>query len=176
MTFEELLDQAIAMLQRRGRLTYRTLKLQFKLDDETLETLKDELLYSQPQVVDDAGRGLLWTGATEDIQVTSTSQSGQPDPQPMVEQAQSAPVQKPSIKSPTPNVAERRQLTVMFCDLVGSMRLSGALDPEDLRDVVRAYQSACTDVIKRYDGNLKRWKEPTIQSKESCENGGSVGI
>jgi hypothetical protein len=58
MTFEELLDQAIAMLQRRGRLTYRTLKLQFKLDDETLETLKDELLYSQPQVVDDAGRGL----------------------------------------------------------------------------------------------------------------------
>src|SRR5215510_289236 len=65
MTFEEILDQAIAMVQRRGRVTYRTLKLQFALDDEQLATLKDELLYSQPHVVDDAGRGLLWTGARE---------------------------------------------------------------------------------------------------------------
>ena len=45
MTFEDILDQAMAMLQRRGRLTYRTLKLQFHLDDEHLEALKDELIY-----------------------------------------------------------------------------------------------------------------------------------
>src|SRR5215467_4377476 len=64
MTFEEILDQALAMLQRRGRVTYRTLKLQFALDDEQLATLKDELLYSQPQVIDDVGRGLVWTGDT----------------------------------------------------------------------------------------------------------------
>ena len=44
MTFEEVLDQAMAMLQRRGRLTYRTLKLHFQLDDEHLEALKDELI------------------------------------------------------------------------------------------------------------------------------------
>ena len=44
MTFEEILDQAIAMLQRRGRLTYGTLKLQFHLDDEHLEDLKNELI------------------------------------------------------------------------------------------------------------------------------------
>ncbi len=50
--------------------------------------------------------------------------------------------------------AERRQLTVMFCDLVGSTHLSGQLDPEDLREVVRAYQTACTDVIQRYDGHV----------------------
>jgi hypothetical protein len=61
MTFEEILDQALAMLQRRGRVTYRALKLQFTLDDDQLEALKDELLYAHPQVVDDAGRGLLWT-------------------------------------------------------------------------------------------------------------------
>src|SRR5438067_5702034 len=64
MTFEEILDQAIAMLQRRGRLPYGTLQRQFQLDDAALATLKDELLYSQPHVVDDAGRGLVWTGAT----------------------------------------------------------------------------------------------------------------
>ena len=48
--------------------------------------------------------------------------------------------------------AERRQLTVMFCDLVGSTHLSSQLDPEELRDVVRAYQAACNNVIQRFEG------------------------
>jgi hypothetical protein len=43
MTFEEMLDQAMAMLQRRRRVTYRALTLQFSLDDDHLEALKDEL-------------------------------------------------------------------------------------------------------------------------------------
>jgi AAA ATPase domain/Adenylate and Guanylate cyclase catalytic domain len=64
MTCEEILDQALAMLQRRGRVTYRALGLQFKLNDDQLEALTDELLYAHPQVVDDAGRGLLWTGTS----------------------------------------------------------------------------------------------------------------
>src|SRR5215471_8066163 len=50
--------------------------------------------------------------------------------------------------------AERRQLTVMFCDLVGSTALSERLDPEELREVVRAYQETCTDVIQRYEGYI----------------------
>ncbi len=63
MTFEQILDQAIAMLQRRGRATYRALQAQLQIDDGLLDILKEELLYSQPQVVDDEGRGLIWTGA-----------------------------------------------------------------------------------------------------------------
>jgi hypothetical protein len=62
MTFEEILDQAIAMLQRRGRMTYRTLQRQFALDEDTLTDLKDELLYAHPEIRDDAGRGLVRTG------------------------------------------------------------------------------------------------------------------
>src|SRR5713226_4341965 len=50
--------------------------------------------------------------------------------------------------------AERRQLTVMFCDLVGSTALSAQLDPEELREVVRAYQATCTKVIQRYGGHI----------------------
>src|SRR6266849_199412 len=50
--------------------------------------------------------------------------------------------------------AERRQLTVMFCDLVGSTALSEQLDPEELREVVQAYQETCTEVIQRYDGHI----------------------
>jgi hypothetical protein len=63
MTFEEILDHAIAMLQRRGRLTYSTLKRQFQLDDAALENLKNELIAGQRLVVDEQGNVLVWTGA-----------------------------------------------------------------------------------------------------------------
>jgi hypothetical protein len=61
MTFAELLDQALVLLQRHGRVTYQTLLLQFQLDDAHLAVLKDQLLYAYPQVIDDGGRGLVWT-------------------------------------------------------------------------------------------------------------------
>jgi predicted ATPase/class 3 adenylate cyclase len=61
-------------------------------------------------------------------------------------------------RSPTRALeAERRQLTVMFCDLVDSTALSTRLDPEDLRDIVRAYQAACAEVIGRFDGHIAQY-------------------
>jgi class 3 adenylate cyclase len=53
--------------------------------------------------------------------------------------------------------AERQRLTVMFCDLVGSTDLSGKLDPEDLREVVRAYQETAAEVIQRYEGHIAQY-------------------
>jgi len=53
--------------------------------------------------------------------------------------------------------AERRQLTVMFCDLVGSTDLSGKLDPEELREIVRAYQKTSADVISRFEGHIAQY-------------------
>ena len=58
---------------------------------------------------------------------------------------------------PSSPEAERRQLTVMFCDLVGSTALSTSLDPEDMRDVLRSYQDSCADVIGRYDGYVAKF-------------------
>src|SRR5580765_1670460 len=63
MTFEEILDQAIAMLQRRGRLTYGTLKRQFQLDDAALEDLTNELIKGQRLAHDEDGAVLVSTGA-----------------------------------------------------------------------------------------------------------------
>jgi len=60
MTFAELLDQALALLQRHGRVTYQTMQLQLQLDNAHLAILKDQLLYAYPQVIDDGGRGLVW--------------------------------------------------------------------------------------------------------------------
>jgi class 3 adenylate cyclase len=53
--------------------------------------------------------------------------------------------------------AERRQLTVMFCDLVGSTALSTGMDPEDLRDVIASFQSRCSAVIRHYDGFVAKY-------------------
>ena len=125
MTFEELLDQAIDLLQRRGRVTYRTLKRQFQLDDDVLEDLKEELIYGQRLAVDEDGRVLVWTGgasAPPESIVLPTS------PQEEAHAAPSTPAISPSAQTHTSD-AERRQLTVLFCDLVDSTPLASQLDP-----------------------------------------------
>ncbi len=56
-----------------------------------------------------------------------------------------------------PAEAERRQLTVVFCDLVGSTALSAKLDPEDMREVITAYQTLCAEVVRRFDGHVAKF-------------------
>ena len=70
-----------------------------------------------------------------------------------------APASTRSAPEPAPvsGEAERRQLTVMFCDLVGSTALSARLDPEDMWEVLRAYRAACARVIASYDGIVARF-------------------
>jgi class 3 adenylate cyclase len=63
----------------------------------------------------------------------------------------------PASASSTTDAAERRQLTVMFCDLVGSTAMSARLDPEDMREVIRAYQDACSGAVARYDGFVAKF-------------------
>ncbi len=66
-------------------------------------------------------------------------------------------VPEASPASPKRAEAERRHLTVMFCDLVGSTALSAKLDPEDMGEVVRSYQARCTDVVKRWEGHVAKF-------------------
>lgn len=61
------------------------------------------------------------------------------------------------LQKAVPSIAERRQLTVLFCDLVGSTELSGRLDPEDLREVIGAYQNACVEVASRFDAYVAKF-------------------
>jgi class 3 adenylate cyclase/predicted ATPase len=243
MTFEELLDHALAMLQRHGRLTYRTLQRQFHVDDDALHDLKDALLYAHPEVHDDEGRGLVWTGESsraseralaglvryygdagvlvlvqallqregrlsyrrvaricgldeagladlrEDLlfQGLARDEDGRglvwigstPPPGLAAAAADAAtraasaapplasdsirtePSQDGPTRAPEPSrraaEAERRQVTVMFCDLVASTELSQQLDPEDYRAVVRAYQAAAADAIQPYDGYIAQY-------------------
>jgi class 3 adenylate cyclase len=68
-----------------------------------------------------------------------------------------APVSIAPAAIPAAPEAERRQLTVMFCDLVGSTALSTGMDPEDLRDVIALFQSRCSAAIRRYDGFVAKY-------------------
>jgi hypothetical protein len=136
--FYEVLSQVIALLQREKRVTYRALKRQFNLDDDYLEDVKAELIHAKKSAVDEDGVVLVWTGEakTEPNSSPSSIHLVQPSETP-IEYA--LPVATPAVEA-SPREAERRQLTVMFCDLVESTDLSTRLDPEDLREVVRAYQ------------------------------------
>jgi class 3 adenylate cyclase len=148
MDYDAVLAQVLALLQQEQRVAYRILKRRFALDDHDLEDLKDDLIYAKKLAVDEAGRVLVWTGGT-----SSALASLSPVPPPAMLDVSPTQSEATPIVPPPPD-AERRQLTVMFCDLVDSTKLSSQLDPEEYRDVVRAYQRVCTEVIQRYDGHI----------------------
>ncbi len=292
MTFDDILEQALDMLRRRGRVSYRALKRQFSFDDDYLADLKAEILYTQSEVVEDGDRGLVWTGELtepsrnaqdgtdsetrlqtmclvvmqllqrerrityralkhrlgvddlfiaeicEELRLTrvavdeegkvlvwtgetqiptqSTLAIASPlahaepsgmtspaeaSPAPLVTETETqnndpitssephSPEVSPTDVSPDEPVvmpepvrivpeAERRQLTVMFCDLVGSTDLSGKLDPENLREAVRAYQETAAAVIARYEGHIAQYPAPCARrlAPSSASAGGGHGL
>src|SRR5947199_6496282 len=109
MTFDDVLAQALELLQREGRVSYRALKLRFNINDDYIEGIKDELIYAKKLAMDEENRVLVWTGNVE-----GTTETPAPPPQaipstpthatPSVEAA------SPLVTSHTPE-AERRQLT-----------------------------------------------------------------
>jgi class 3 adenylate cyclase len=117
MTFDEVLAQVMELLQREGRVAYRALKRRFTLDDEYLEDLKADLIDAKRVAVDEDGKVLVWTGAAS----VSSSKFQVSGPQ--------SPDSGPRMLDAGLSSGERRQLTVMFCDLVGSTALSEQLDP-----------------------------------------------
>src|SRR5262245_52482869 len=154
MTFEEILDQAIAMLQRRGRLTYGALKRQFQLDDAYLDDVKAELIEGQGVAVDEDGRVLVWTGA-----------AGPASPAP----SSSATTQEHAPLTYTPSyLAEkiltarhalegaRKQVTVLFADFKGSTELIAGLDPEEARQLLDPALHVMMDAVQRYEGTVNQ--------------------
>jgi len=98
--FVAVVDQAIALLRQRGRLTYRTLQLQLQLDDAHLAALKDELIKGQRLAVDERGNVLVWTGEAA-VTPASLPPAAQPTSQPvMPEVALAQPPPLPAAPSP----------------------------------------------------------------------------
>src|SRR2546428_4532162 len=154
MTFYEVLEEVLALLQRHGRVTYRALKRQFALNDDYIEDLKAELIQARRLAVDEQGAVLVWSGGTAGSP-DLPSPGSQPTP-PALQEARILHGDVPATASRPPE-AERRQLTVLFCDLVDSTALARQLDPEDLREVVCAYQETCAKVIARFEGHIAQY-------------------
>jgi class 3 adenylate cyclase/predicted ATPase len=137
MTFDEVLEQVRELLQSKGRVAYRALKRRFELDEEYLEDLKAELIDAEHVAHDEDGKVLVWTDGATRGETAKPPTFSDTSPQPPAARRE----------------AERRQITVMFCDLVGSTALSEQLDPEELREVVSAYHETCAGAISRYGGH-----------------------
>ncbi|MGE0827368.1 MAG: adenylate/guanylate cyclase domain-containing protein, partial [Candidatus Binatia bacterium] len=162
MSFIAVVDQVIALLKQRERISYRVLKREFSLDDEALEDLKDELISAQRVARDEDGKVLVWSGERRNGETEKRRKEEQEGEKGKRENGEKELVSNQlsvvSPQPPAPNpqspAAERRQLTVLFCDLVGSTALSAQLDPEDYHAIVQQYQATCAAVIRQYDGYI----------------------
>jgi hypothetical protein len=140
--FDAVLAQVLDLLQREGRVSYRALKLRFQLNDEYIEALKDEIIEVKQQAIDRDGRVLVWIGdpstapapgaaspaaahvASEDRpRQLPTAQLISREHQPTAQAGPTPQAASPAVGG-NPPAAERRQLTVLFCDLVDSTRLA----------------------------------------------------
>ena len=153
MTFEEILDQAIAMLQRRGRLTYGTLKRQFQLDDAALDDLKNELIKGQRLAVDEDGAS--WSGL-----VMPALHPRPPRHQPPADRAPltyTPPYLTEKILAARPALAgERKQVTVLFADLKDSTELIRGLDPEAAQQLLDPALHHMMDAVHRFEGTVNQ--------------------
>jgi class 3 adenylate cyclase len=154
MTFEEILDRAMAMLQRRGRVTYRALKLQFSLDDDHLEALKDELLYAHPQVVEDDGRGLVYTGEARPTPIPGFPPATDQERAPLF--STPAHLTEKILDARQALAGERKQVTVLFADLKGSMELLAERDPEEARQLLDPVLERMIEAVHRYEGTVNQ--------------------
>src|SRR4029453_11954559 len=120
----------------------------FDVDEDYLADLREEILFTHPHIREEEGRGLVWTAAP--------APTGELMPLPPLPDGASSQRESSSVV-PHLSDAERRQLTVLFCDLVDSTVLASQLDPEDLREVVRAYQEVCAKVVARFEGHIAQY-------------------
>jgi class 3 adenylate cyclase len=148
MTFEEILDQVLAMLQRRGRVTYRTLKRQVQLDEDALEDLTAEIIKGQRLAGDEDGAVLVWTGGPAAAAAPAGAQERAPRPYTPTHLAEKI------LSSKAVLAGERKQGTVLFADLRGSMALLADRDPEEARELLDPVLERLMAAVHRYEGTV----------------------
>src|SRR3989442_12843166 len=152
MEFYAVLDQVVELLRQRGRVTYRALKLQFSLDDNALETLKEELIDAQRLAVDEQGKVLIWTGNSVSATPPTIGQD-----QEHVPLAYTPPHLTDKILAARPALeGERKQVTVLFADLKDSTELIRGLDPEAAQQLLNPALHLMMDAVHRFEGTVNQ--------------------
>jgi class 3 adenylate cyclase/tetratricopeptide (TPR) repeat protein len=163
MDYDAILAQVLALLQQEQRVAYRVLKRRLQLDDETLEDLKDDLIYAKKLAVDEEGRVLMWVGERV---------SAAPSPLPETPALASAPdpdhARAPLAYTPrhladkilTSRSAlegERKQVTVLFADVAGFTTLAEQLDPEVVHEIINRCFEGITAEVHRFEGTINQY-------------------
>ncbi len=150
MTFKEVLAHVIDWLQQDQRISYRALKRQFALDDDYLEDLKVELIEVRQVAVDQDGKILVWRGAAAAAVAPTAPPQHVPltyTPPHLAEQI---------LTSRSALEGERKQVTVLFADLKGSMELLANRDPEEARQLLDPVLERMMAAVHRYEGTVNQ--------------------
>ena len=158
MTFEEILNQAMALLQRQGRVSYRALKRQFDLDEAYVEDLKLELIEVHQVAVDQDNTMLVWIGGAAAPPPAAADavlvQARAPDTAPLT---YTPPHLTDKILAARPALeGERKQVTVLFADLKDSTELIRGLDPEAAQQLLDPALQRMMDAVHRFEGTVNQ--------------------
>src|SRR5512132_556029 len=146
MTFEEIMNQAIALLQRQGRVSYRALKRQFDLDEAYVEDVKLELIEVHRVAVDQDNTMLVWTGG-----------AAAPSPPAAAPLAYTPPHLTDKILTARSSLeGERKQVTVFFADIKDSTRLIEGLDPEAAQQLLDPAIHLMMNAVHRFEGTVNQ--------------------
>src|SRR5262249_29256765 len=163
-------DQAVELLRRRGRVSYRALKREFVLDEESLGDLKAELIKALQVARDENGEVLVWVGAAPVSGATlpvagSTGEEQQPatshenllvKPQPPISYtpahlAERIRAEQVALEARGATDGERKTITALFADLKDSTALIEGLDPEEARAIIDPALQLMMDAVHRYE-------------------------
>jgi class 3 adenylate cyclase/tetratricopeptide (TPR) repeat protein len=154
MDLYAILDHVVALLRQRQRVTYRALKVQFHLEDEALEALKDELIEAQQLARDENGRILIWAGDAHTALPATSRFATAPDREPLTYTPPY--LAEKILTSRSALEGERKQVTVLFADLKGSTELIAGLDPEAARQLLDPALHAMMEAVHRFEGTVNQ--------------------
>src|SRR5919109_2812102 len=150
MTFDEVLTQVLELLQRQGRVAYRALKRRFELDDEYLEDLKAEIIKARRLAVDEDGEVMVWTGEAGIVPASINEKVRAPRSHMPPHLAEKILTSRGALEG------ERKQVTVLFADLKGSMELLADRDPEEARQLLDPVLERMMEAVHRYEGTVNQ--------------------
>jgi class 3 adenylate cyclase/predicted ATPase len=162
MDLYEVIDQIVTLLQKHGRVSYRTIRLQFALNDEQLEAVTDELIAGRELAADKDGKMLVWKGdnaagtALREVRGASSPAATVQVPPPATytppHLAERIRAEQAAMESRGAADGERKIITALFADLKGSTALIEGLDPEEARAIIDPALQLMMDAVHRYEG------------------------
>jgi class 3 adenylate cyclase len=164
MDYDAVLAHVLTLLQQEQRVAYRVLKRRLQLDDETLEDLKDDLIYAKKLAIDEDNRVLVWAGQQEGaLAPPPVPRTPEPASAPAPDQAREPLSYTPRhlaekiLTSRSALEGERKQVTVLFADVAGFTTLAEQLDPEVVHDIINRCFEGITAEVHRFEGTINQY-------------------